>query len=107
MPGAEFIGFSGRSIEHGYLRRLRSDFCPFEDAKGDKATVPSYHESRLAKLDVNREEIDRLNKDVAEVIEDEEDVSARESTKGKLAELAKLVGVEEIARIWWSTTRRG
>ena len=38
---------------------------------------------------------------VVEVIEDEEDVSARESTKGKWAELAKLVGakerVEEIA----------
>ena len=35
------------------------------------------------------------------MIEDEEDVSARESTKGKWAELAKLVGakerVEEIA----------
>ncbi len=58
-------------------------------------------------------EIDRLNKDVEEVIEDEEDVSARESTKGKWAELAKLVGrlrdatpgqgakerVEEIGRV--------
>ena len=72
-----------------------------EDAKEDKATVPIYYESRLEKLDINREEIDRLNKDVEEVIEDEEDVSARESTKGKWAELAKLVGakkrVEEIA----------
>ena len=29
--------------------------------------------SRLAKLDINREEIDRLNKDVEEVIEDEEE----------------------------------
>jgi hypothetical protein len=28
--------------------------------------------SRQAKLDINREEIDRLNKDVEEVIEDEE-----------------------------------
>jgi len=35
-----------------------------EDAKEDKATVPIYYESRLAKLDINREEIDRLNKDV-------------------------------------------
>ena len=39
----------------------------------DKATVPIYYESRLAKLDINREEIDRLNKDVEEVIEDEEE----------------------------------
>ena len=69
--------------------------------------MPIYYESRLAKLDINREEIDRLNKDVEELIADEEDVSARESTKGKwaelakLAKLAKLVGakerVEEIA----------
>lgn len=77
-----------------------------EDAKEDKATVPIYYESRLAKLDINRDEIDALNKNVEEEIEDEEiedeeDGSARESTKGKWAELAKLVGskerVEEIA----------
>jgi|GEM_PF-3731647 len=44
-------------------------------------------ESRLAKLDINRGEIDALNQYVEEVIEDEEDLSARESTKGKLAVL--------------------
>ena len=63
--------------------------------------MPIYYESRLAKLDIKREEIDRLNKDVEEVIEDEEDVFARESTKGKWA---KLVGakerVEEIVADW-------
>ena len=32
-----------------------------------KATVPVYYESRLAKLDINREEIDALNQDVQEV----------------------------------------
>lgn len=63
-----------------------------KDAKEDKATVPIYYESRLAKLDINREEIDRLNKDVEEVIENEEDVSAKESTKGKWA---KLMGAKE------------
>ena len=106
LPGASFIGFTGTPIEKvdantqetfgGYV-----SIYDIEDAKEDKATVPIYYESRLAKLDINREEIDRLNKDVEEVIEDEEDVSARESTKGKWAELAKLVGakerVEEIA----------
>jgi type I site-specific restriction-modification system R (restriction) subunit len=65
-----------------------------EDAVDDKATVPIYYESRLAKLDINREEIDALNKNVEEVIEDEEDVAARENTKGKWAELAKLVGAK-------------
>ena len=36
-----------------------------------------------------REEIDALNKNVEEVIEDEEDFSARESTKGKWAKLVR------------------
>jgi type I restriction enzyme R subunit len=107
LPGASFIGFTGTPIEKedadtkatfgGYV-----SVYDIEDAKNDKATVPIYYESRLAKLDINREEIDRLNQDVEEVIEDEEDVAARENTKGKWAQLAKLVGakerVEEIAR---------
>ena len=106
LPGASFIGFTGTPIEKADANTQETfggyvSIYDIEDAKEDKATVPIYYESRLAKLDINREEIDRLNKDVEEVIEDEEDVSARESTKGKWAELAKLVGakerVEEIA----------
>ncbi len=33
-----------------------------KDAKEDKATVPICYESRLAKLDIKRAEIDALNK---------------------------------------------
>ena len=36
----------------------------------------------------------QLNKEVEEGIEDEEDLSARENTKGMWAELAKLVGAD-------------
>ena len=106
LPGASFIGFTGTPIEKADANTQETfggyvSIYDIEDAKEDKATVPIYYESRLAKLDINREQIDALNKDVEEVIEDEEDVSARESTKGKWAELAKLVGakerVEEIA----------
>ena len=99
LPQASFIGFTGTPIEKadantqavfgGYV-----SIYDIEDAKNDKATVPIYYESRLAKLDINREEIDRLNKDVEEVIEDEEDLATREKTKGKWAELAKLVGAQ-------------
>ena len=100
LPQASFIGFTGTPIEKddANTKATFGDYVSIydiEDAKNDKATVPIYYESRLAKLDINREEIDRLNKDVEEVIEDEEDVSARESTKGKWAELAKLVGAKE------------
>ncbi|HEX8372183.1 MAG TPA: type I restriction endonuclease subunit R [Chthoniobacterales bacterium] len=106
LPGASFIGFTGTPIEQADANTLETfggyvSIYDIEDAKEDKATVPIYYESRLAKLDINRAEIEALNKDVEDVIEDEEDVSARESTKSKWAELAKLVGakerVEEIA----------
>jgi type I site-specific restriction-modification system R (restriction) subunit len=60
--------------------------------------VPIYYESRLAKLDINREEIDALNKNVDEVIENEEDVNVRENTKGKRARLSKFVGAEDRVR---------
>ncbi len=50
-----------------------------EDAKNDKATVPIYYGSRLAKLDFNREEIEQLDKNVEEVIEDEEGSEPRTS----------------------------
>ena len=44
------------------------------------------NEVETGKLDMNREESDRLNKDVEEVIEDEEEGEHRRE------ELAKLVG---------------
>ena len=46
-----------------------------QDAVEDGATVPIYYESRLAKLDINREAIDELNKEVEDIIEDEEEIS--------------------------------
>ena len=103
LPQASFIGFTGTPIEKSDAdtKATFGDYVSvydIEDAKNDKATVPIYYESRLAKLDINREEIDALNKDVEEVIEDEEDVNVRENTKGKWAQLSKLVGAEDRVR---------
>ncbi|MCP4128255.1 MAG: DUF3387 domain-containing protein, partial [Gammaproteobacteria bacterium] len=64
------------------------------DAVDDGATVPIYYESRLAKLDIKQAEIEALNDEVEEVIEDEEDIAAREKTKSHWAALEKLVGSE-------------
>ncbi len=106
LPNASFIGFTGTPIalEDRDTRGVFGDYVSIydiQDAVDDKATVPIYYESRLAKLDINREAIDELNQDVEEVIEDEEDVAARENTKSRWAELAKLVGaqprIEEVA----------
>ena len=99
LPQASFIGFTGTPIalEDKDTRGVFGDYVSIydiQDAVDDKATVPIYYESRLAKLDINRAAIDELNQDVEEVIEDEEDVAARENTKGRWTQLAKLVGAK-------------
>jgi type I restriction enzyme, R subunit len=106
LPGASFIGFTGTPIalEDKDTRGTFGDYVSIydiQDAVDDRATVAISYESRLAKLDINRAEIDALNDEVEEVIEDEEDLSARERTKSRWAELTKLVGskprIKEVA----------
>src|SRR5699024_6240772 len=48
----------------------------------------------LAKLDINRSEIEELSRQVEEVVEEYEDEAIREKTKGKWSTLEKLVGSE-------------
>jgi type I restriction enzyme R subunit len=99
IPNASFIGFTGTpiSMEDKDTRAVFGDYVSIydiQDAVDDGATVPIYYESRLAKLDINREAIEELNDEVEEVIEDEEDINLREQTKSKWAALEKLVGSE-------------
>ena len=99
LPNASFIGFTGTPIatEDKDTRAVFGDYVSvydIQDAVDDGATVPIYYESRLAKLDINQDDIERLNDEVEEVVEDEEDVNARERTKSKWAALEKLVGAE-------------
>jgi len=99
LPGATFIGFTGTPIE-ATDRDTRAVFGDYvsvydiQDAVDDGATVPIYYESRLAKVDLNHAEIERLSEQVDEVIEDEEDLGNREKTKGEWSRLEKLVGAE-------------
>jgi type I restriction enzyme R subunit len=97
VPNAAFIGFTGTpiSFEDKDTRAVFGDYVSIydiQDAVEDKATVPIYYESRLAKLDLNRAEIEALSSQVDEVIEDEEDIGTREKTKGEWSRLEKLVG---------------
>ena len=99
LPQASFIGFTGTPIDSADkdTRAVFGDYVSIydiQDAVDDGATVPIYYESRLAKLDIKQAEIEALNDDVDEVIEDEENVASRESTKSKWAALEKLVGSE-------------
>lgn len=97
LPQASFIGFTGTPIDNADkdTRAVFGDYVSvydIQDAVEDGATVPIYYESRLAKLDIKQAEIEALNDEVDEVIEDEEDIATRESTKSKWAALEKLVG---------------
>lgn len=97
LPNASFIGFTGTPIsnEDKDTRAVFGDYVSIydiQDAVEDGATVPIYYESRLAKLDINRELIDELSDQVDDVVEDEEDVGQREKTKGEWSRLEKLVG---------------
>lgn len=100
LPKASFIGFTGTpiSIQDKDTRAVFGGYVSIydiQDAVDDGATVPIYYESRLAKLDINKEEIETLNDDVDEVIEDEEDIASREKTKSHWAALEKLVGSKD------------
>ncbi|MGO1463039.1 MAG: type I restriction endonuclease subunit R [Marinobacter sp.] len=97
VPNASFIGFTGTPIanEDKDTRAVFGDYVSIydiQDAVDDGATVPIFYESRLAKLDINREAIEELSEQVEEVVEDDEDVGNREKTKGEWSRLEKLVG---------------
>jgi len=97
LPNASFIGFTGTPIESEDkdTRAVFGDYVSIydiQDAVEDGATVPIFYESRLAKLDINREQIEELSDQVEEVVEDDEDVGSREKTKGEWSRLEKLVG---------------
>ncbi|MCY6412064.1 type I restriction endonuclease subunit R [Acinetobacter sp. VNH17] len=97
LKKAAFIGFTGTPIssEDKDTRAVFGDYVSIydiQDAVEDGATVPIYYESRLAKLDINKAEIEELSDQVDEVVEDEEDVGSREKTKGEWSRLEKLVG---------------
>ena len=97
LPNASFIGFTGTPIsqEDKDTREVFGGYVSIydiQDAVDDGATVPIYYESRLAKLDLNHDEIAALSDQVDEVVEDEEDITSREKAKGEWSRLEKLVG---------------
>jgi type I restriction enzyme R subunit len=99
LRNATFIGFTGTpvSMVDKDTRAVFGEYVSIydiQDAVDDGATVPIYYESRLAKLDLNHDEIEQLSQKVEEVVEDEEDVAGREKTKGEWCRLEKLVGAK-------------
>lgn len=96
LPHASFIGFTGTPIEKNdaNTRAVFGDYISIYDiqrAVTDKATVPIYYESRIAKLGLNAAALPKLDAEFDEITEAEE-ATSREKLKTKWAALEALVG---------------
>jgi type I restriction enzyme R subunit len=99
LPNASFIGFTGTPVEltDKNTRAVFGEYISVYDIKRaveDKATVPIYYESRLAKLELSKEEKPKIDTDFEEVTEGEE-IERKEKLKSKWAQLEAIVGSEK------------
>ncbi|MBK8477255.1 MAG: type I restriction endonuclease subunit R [Opitutaceae bacterium] len=96
LPNASFIGFTGTPIEKtdANTRAIFGDYISIYDiqrAVADKATVPIYYESRIAKLGLNAAALPMIDAEFEEITEGEE-LGRKEKIKTKWAALEALVG---------------
>ena len=96
LPNASFIGFTGTPIEleDANTRAVFGDYISVYDierAVEDRATVPIYYESRLAKLALDEAELPKIDPEFEEVTEGEE-VERKEKLKTKWAQLEAVAG---------------
>src|SRR5213080_1168997 len=99
LPNASFIGFTGTPIEKtdANTRAVFGDYISIYDiqrAVEDKATVPIFYESRLAKLELKPDEKPKIDPNFEEATEGEE-VERKERLKTKWAALEAVVGAEK------------
>ncbi len=99
LPNASFIGFTGTPIEltDKNTRAVFGDYISIYDiqrAVEDKATVPIFYESRLAKLELDEKERPKIDPEFEEVTEGEE-IERKEKLKTRWAQLEKIVGAEK------------
>ena len=96
LPNASFLGFTGTPIEldDANTRAVFGDYISVYDilrSEEDKATVPIYYESRLAKLVLDEAEKPSIDPDFEEATEGEE-IEQKEALKTKWAQLEAVVG---------------
>lgn len=99
LPGATFIGFTGTPIEKEdkNTRHVFGDYISIYDiqrAVEDKATVPIYYESRLAKIYLDEKERPKIDPQFEEITEGEE-IEKKEDLKSKWAALEAVIGTEK------------
>lgn len=96
LPNATFIGFTGTPIETTDKNTQAVfgnyvDIYDIQQAVNDKATVPIFYESRLAKVHFNEDEKVRLDEQFEELTEGEE-LSNRQQMRQKWTRLEAIVG---------------
>lgn len=96
LPNAAFIGFTGTPIEttDANTRAIFGEYISVYDiqrAVADKATVPIYYESRIAKLRLNEHVMETIDDEFEELTEAEE-VDHKEELKTKWSALEAMVG---------------
>lgn len=103
LPNASFIGFTGTPIEAGDVNTPAVfghyiDIYDISRAVEDGATVPIYYESRLARIELDEDEKPKIDAEIEEILEDEEE-PARERAKQKWATVEALVGADKRLRL--------
>ena len=96
LPNASFVGFTGTPIEleDANTRAVFGDYISIYDihrSVEDRATVPIYYESRLAKLALDEDRRPSIDPDFEEATEGEE-VERKEKLKTRWAQLEAVVG---------------
>ena len=99
LPNASFVGFTGTPIElqDANTRAVFGEYISIYDIQRsveDRATVPIYYESRLAKLTLDEDERPTIDPAFEEATEGEE-VERTEKLKTRWAQLEAVVGAEK------------
>jgi len=99
LPNASFIGFTGTPIEKDDANtpRVFGDYIDVYDiSRGveDKATVPIYYESRLARIELSEEEKPKIDAELAALTEDVGEAE-QEHLNRKYGTVEAVVGAEK------------
>jgi type I restriction enzyme, R subunit len=99
LPNASFIGFTGTPIEADDVNTPAVfgnyiDVYDISRAVEDGATVPIYYESRLARIELDADEIPKIDAEVNELTEDDAEVE-QERFKRKWSTIEALVGSDK------------
>lgn len=99
MPNASFIGFTGTPIEADDVNTPAVfgnyiDVYDISRAVEDGATVPIYYESRLARIELDEDEMPKIDAEVEALTEDDPEVE-QERFKKKWSTVEALVGSDK------------